>query len=810
MNTSHSGTRLRQAPSAHLINAPGLILCATALLLSLLTSSSDAASSEKTINLREAVVVTRPGDLSRAEQSAATVLIEEVEKRTGVRLHSSTFWPAGKVVIAITSQSNVPGWGRQVPQRTGQGLPEMQAEGYRICVENSKTVWVIGADARGALFGVGQLLRRLDWAHSKLTLPSSLDLATAPVYPIRGHQLGYRATANSYDAWDVAQFDQYIRELTFFGANSIEGIPLHDSKPSPVMKLPRREMNQAISGICERYGLDYWAWIPADFNLTNATKRVEMLDRCEQFFKDSKVFTGFFFPGGDPGDNPPELVLPFLEDVWKRLHPVHPAARIWLSLQSFKTNQAEFVCRYVEEKRPEWLAGLVVGPSSPSATSTRQRLPAPYKLRLYPDLTHNKLSQFEVPDWDQAYALTLGREAVNPRAAEFAAIHNRFAPLSDGFLSYSDGVHDDVNKTIWSAMSWDPRTPVRDVLVDYARVFFQPALSQEAGDGILALEDNWHGPLVDNGAVEATLLMWQQLEHQAPRLEGNWRWQMCLLRANYDAYVRRRLLYETKLERQANLILAEAGQLGADKAIGEALAVLNREVDHPVAPDLRHRIEALCEMLFHSIGLQTSVPKYYASGYERGAVLDFVDRPLNNRWWLEDEFAKVQKLGSEPEKCRRLEALAAWENPGPGSFYDNVGNASKAPHVFGTEMRPSEQEDPREPQPTYWWWDDGKSRARLSWQITMWPRKMVYEGLDPKAAYVVRSTGYGQALLRINGQRVEPTLDGNKMGEFKEYPVPANCVKDCRLVLAWEPPPGSADLPWRQQPRLSEVWLLKK
>jgi hypothetical protein len=789
---------------------PGFALCAAAALLGLLPSSSYAASSEQAINLHEAVLVTRLGDVPRAEQSAATVLIEEVEKRTGIRLHQSTSWPAGKVVIAITSQPNVPGWGRSVPQRTGPGLPETRPEGYRIWAEDSKTIWVLGADARGTLFGVGRLLRRLDWTRGKLTLASTLDIATAPAYPIRGHQLGYRATANSYDAWDVAQFDQYIRELTLFGVNSIEGIPLHDGKPSPVMKVPRRQMNQAISEICDRYGLDYWAWIPADFNLTNATRRAEMLDRCEQFFKDSKVFTGFFFPGGDPGDNPPELVLPFLEDVWKRLQPVHPTARIWLSLQSFKTNQAEFVYRYVEEKRPEWLGGLVVGPSSPPAASTRRLLPAPYKLRLYPDLTHNKLSQFEVPDWDQAYALTLGREAVNPRPAEFALICNRFAPLSDGFISYSDGVHDDVNKTIWSALSWDPASRVRDVLVDYARVFFQPALAQKAADGILALEDNWHGPLVDNGAVEATLLMWQQLEHRAPRLEQNWRWQMCLLRANYDAYVRRRLLYETDLERRANLILAEAGKRGADQAMSDALAVLNRAVDHPVARDLRRRIVDVCELLYHSIGLQTSVAKYHASGEERGAVLDFVDYPLNNRWWLADQFAQVRSLGSEPEKCCRLEALAAWENPGLGSFYDNVGNASKAPHVFGTELRPSGQEDPREPQPTYWWWDDGNSRARLSWQITMWPRKMVYEGFDPNASYLVRSTGSGPALLRINGRHIEPTLDGNKMGEFKEFPVPADCVQDRRLILEWEPPPGTADLPWRQQPRLSEVWLLKK
>src|SRR5262249_35573875 len=160
-----------------------------------------------------------------------------------------------------------------------------------------------------------------------------------------------------------------------------------------------------------------------------------------------------------------------------------------------------------------------------------QRLAKKYKLRLYPDLTHNKICQYEVPEWDQAYALTLGREAINPRPAEFAAIHNRVAPYSDGFISYSDGIHDDVNKTIWSAMSWNPDAVVRDVLVNYARAYFNPAIAEDAADAILALERNWRGPLVHNGAVESTLLRWQELERKAPQLAGNWRWQMCLLRA---------------------------------------------------------------------------------------------------------------------------------------------------------------------------------------------------------------------------------------------------------------------------------------
>ena len=227
---------------------------------------------------------------------------------------------------------------------------------------------------RGVLFGVGHLLRKLNWSKGRLSLSAPLDVATSPAYPIRGHQLGYRPQANSYDAWDVAQFEHYIRELTFFGVNSIEAIPFHDDRQSPVMKISRREMNRALSEICYRYGLDYWAWIPADFDLKDTSKRAAMLARIEEFFRDSKEFTGFFFPGGDPGSNPPELVLAFLEDVAKRMTPIHPKARIWLSLQGFHGPQVDTVFEYIEKNRPAWLGGLVAGPSSPPIQATRVRL----------------------------------------------------------------------------------------------------------------------------------------------------------------------------------------------------------------------------------------------------------------------------------------------------------------------------------------------------------------------------------------------------------------------------------------------------
>ncbi|MCC7154635.1 MAG: hypothetical protein IT161_08675 [Bryobacterales bacterium] len=737
------------------------------------------------LDLSRAVVAVRSGaDVSAAEKTAAVVLVEEVQKRTGIRLPVVTGPPPADRAAIVFEKSGA-----------------VQAEGFRIATEGA-VIRIGSADGRGALYGAGHLLRQLDWEPGRLALASPVNVATAPYSRIRGHQLGYRSTANSWDAWTVAQFEQYIRELALFGINSVENIPFQDERPDPLMKVPRREMNRAMAEICMRYGLDYWVWTPADVDLSNTAKRSALLKKFDELFKDLPTLTGVFVPGGDPGDNPPELVLPLLEDIARRLAPVHPKARVWLSLQGFDGEKAEQVYRYLDRQTPAWFGGIVAGPSSPPIPETRRRLPRNVGLRLYPDLTHNKISQYEVPNWDQAYALTLGREAVNPRPYEYAAIHNRYAAMSDGFLSYSDGVHDDVNKNIWSALAWDPSRDVRDILIEYCRVFFGPAVAEQAADGLLALERNWRGPLIANGAVEAALGMWAALEQRSPRLAGNWRWQMCLLRANYDAYVRRRLIQDSKLEEEANAILAGAGTRGAASAMLAASQVLNRAVEQPAGAALRSRIVELCEQLFQSIGLQTSVPKYHASGAERGAVLDFIDNPLNNRWWLEDEFAKVKSMGSEEAKVRRLREIARWENPGPGSFYDDIGNESKSPHVVRGAGEDSD--------PLFWWWDQGKSRARLSWQVTLWPKEVVYEGLDSGASYAVRTTGYGQALLRIDGERITPAVDGKEMAEYKEFIVPAKHLGDGKLVLTWDRATGEESLNWRRRSRLAEVWLLKR
>ena len=754
----------------------------------------------QTIDLSKAEILASPDIKSPVRETAIRVLQEEVEKRTSLKLSPATGNGKPPLIILVkTNDDKISGIA--VPKRSGELLPESQAEGFRIAIDQNgrDILWLIAADERGVMFAIGQFLRTAELSLKKISFSSINEIATSPAYPIRGHQLGYRNTANSWDAWTISQYEQYIRELALFGSNCIENIPFQDGPLGPNMTIPREEMNTSMSEICNNYGLDYWVWTPADVDLSDSIRFSDEVKKHAGFYKQCPRLDGVFFPGGDPGDNHPKYVMPFLKAVAEELKTYHPDAGLWISLQGFSEEEVDYFYEYLEKNNPDWLTGVVSGPSSPDIASTRFRLPIKYKHRHYPDLTHTIRCQYPTENWDQAFALTEGREVCNPQPFYYAKIHNRFAPFTDGFLSYSDGVHDDVNKVIWSQMAWNPERDIRQVMVEYSRFFFGSSLADAGADGILALERNWVGPVGENGGIETTFAFWQNLESKHPELSKNWRWQQLVMRSYYDTYTKRRKLYEQNLEKDANSVLSWAEITGSEKAMQEALKIVNIADSEKVSPELRQKVVDYCEALYQSIGMQTSVKKYNASGAERGAILDFLDYPLNNRWWLADEFEKISKMKSENEKLNRLEIIRTWDNPGPGSYYDNISDISKGPRV---KTRTDDATDVA-------WWDNGLSRKRLSTQLFQNFPKLEYPDLNPDGRYLIRIAGYGDALLRVDGERLEPVLYNKGLEEFKEFLVPQKYVSDGRIEVSFDQPEES-HLNWRQQSKICDIWLLKR
>ena len=50
--------------------------------------------------------------------------------------------------------------------------------------------------------------------------------------------------------------------------------------------------------------------------------------------------------------------------------------------------------------------------------------------------------------------MTEGREVINPRPRRVGSLPG-LARQAIGFISYSEGCNDDVNKIVWSGMGWD-------------------------------------------------------------------------------------------------------------------------------------------------------------------------------------------------------------------------------------------------------------------------------------------------------------------------------------------------------------------
>ena len=754
----------------------------------------------KTLDLSQANIVISAQIKSPIQETAANILVEEIKNRTELQLGLNNNWDS-KTTIALALANENELFGTKVPTRDGENNPELKKEGYRIYHEHQgdkNTLWVIGADTRGILYGIGKLLRTAKMSKDQITHSPNIDFSEAPEYPLRGHQFGYRNTANSWDSWTVEQFDQHFREQVLFGANSFENIPFQEANSSPHFKVDPQVMEVELSKICEKYDADYWVWTPAPHDLTVKNAHEDGLAEQEAFYAKCPRLDGVFVPGGDPGENHPAQLIPYLNDLSEILHKYHPNAGIWVSLQGFNKEKVEYFFNYLKSDSPDWLKGVVYGPSSPPIDLEREMLPKKYLHRFYPDITHTVRCQYPVDNWDQAYGLTLGREPINPQPLMYTQLFRRDTKYTDGFITYSDGSHDDVNKVLWSQLGWDSKKNPKDIIYEYTQFFFGPEVAEEAAQGIFDLEKNWDGPILENNSIKETLALWKGLEENNPDLANNWRWQQLIMRAYYDAYIQDRLAYEKRLEDEAYEILAKANTIGADKAMNDALKHINKADTELVSQDLKEKVFEYGEKLFQSIGAQTSVEKYQARSAERGAILDFIDYPLNNRWWLEDEFNKIGKLKSEAEKLARLEFIKNYESPGEGSFYDNISSAD-AKHVT------SKTDDAID----FLWENDGLSRKRLSTQLFQFTPTLEYNDLDPDSNYLIRVSGYGEALLRANGERLKPTKYEKGFEEFKEFPLPKNLIKDGKLNISFDKP-DEEHLNWRKQSRVTDVWLIKQ
>lgn len=777
------------------------------------------------------------------EQRVAEILREEISLRAGVAPDTAQEVPEGGSFILIRLDARLSAEHPALYARL-DGQPRQGPEGFRLSVTRAQDVLqiiVAGTDDRGCLYGMAKILRKAAIKAGQLVPTEALqDCCEAPRHPLRGHQLAYRDKQNTLPTWTIDRFDRYIRDRALFGANAIEIVPprTDDNLYSAHFKQGPMEMMVSLSRLIHSYGLAVWIWYPfmcKDY--ADPARYAQDMREREQVLSALPHVDGVLFPAGDPGNIEVDQLFPAAADTAAILHRYHPQARIWLSPQVYFHEDTGWYDAFYARVRqePDWLYGICYGPwIQQTIDEMAAMLPEVYRgrIRHYPDITHNANAQYELPDWDPAFALTLGRESYNVRPRAMRHIHSMTAPYTIGSLTYSEGIHDDVNQMLWSDLDFNPDRPLEDSLRDYARLFIDPDLADDLCDVLMLLERNWEGKACENEGIDALYHRFMALSDRASAsVHENFRFQMIELRVLSDYEARHRRIHDLALERAAEEALRAAPASGSVEAIREARRTLRLSFDEPPVPEVRRRMQRLADSLRASCGIRLTTWRHGAQSTIRGAYLDTLDTPLNDYAWYMQHLSRIAALDSEPARLSAIAQLVGRTDPGEGGFYDWLGDVDSFHRRVVLDK--TWAEDPGFLHTPMLWNDPYGLQVRMrrdrGWAgevpITLrWvfrarviydtPLKVRYDGLDPAARYRLR-VSYPDLLspihpkcykahLHAGAVLIHDQVDFDGDNPVREYALPPDAYRDGSLLLTWRMVGTLFPL------SVAEIWIVKE
>lgn len=495
---------------------------------------------------------------------------------------------------------------------------------------------------RGFIYAYSMILRKAEFKNSTIILPNNLNCCIEPDMKIRGHQLGYSDTSNTYDAWDKAMFKRYIRDMMFFGLNTVEAVFYPDEKVGPLMRYSQKEVIEFLSDIAVELDIDFYIWQP----VFNKQSNKEIISIIKNTYINLPKLNTLFIPGGDPGDMQAEAFTDRCVLIKQTLKSFNVDAEVWISAQA-PHEYPDWGERLAEKlKSVNDIDGVIYGPNHAlPLDELRRALPERYRLRFYPDITHNVRCEYPVHfdknDWAYEWASTMGRESINPRPLELRKLHKLTKGYFCGSVSYSEGINDDINKMIFSELDFNCNADIAETLCDYSRAFFYGMPYDVVCSGILGLEKNWITSAKNNPYIENTYLLWENLKKEFPEFLGNYRFVLCLFRATADYYVKARVEEENNIidNFRYNLYLNNN-----EKAKEILFSSLKDET-----ANIRTVLYEYAENLFKNSGMQLDTTHFFGKSWERGCTIDTIDKSITDLEWIRNCYLKAEKLDNTQE-----------------------------------------------------------------------------------------------------------------------------------------------------------------
>ncbi len=216
--------------------------------------------------------------ITQTERKAATFFSEEWEKRTNVKPQSANHPDDADIVFSENEQ--------------------IENKDTYIIKETEKGLSISAKTVRGLIFGYSLFLRKTTFKNNEIRLIENISGIHTPHKIIRGHQIGYRSTPNTYDAWDYAAYERYQLDMMAFGANTIEHNGSRGSGEfrNKLMKYEQEEFLAEASRIADSMDMNVSLWQANEDDeteenaLDSRNKLYALMTRLDYLFK----------PGGDP------------------------------------------------------------------------------------------------------------------------------------------------------------------------------------------------------------------------------------------------------------------------------------------------------------------------------------------------------------------------------------------------------------------------------------------------------------------------------------------------------------------------------
>lgn len=440
-------------------------------------------------------------------------------------------------------------------------------EGFEIAEGSDKEIQITGNDERGLLYGVGQLLHTSQYGSDGFT-PSSWRGRSVPQGTFRCIYFASHFN-NIYEIGPQAEITRYIEDLSLWGYNALMyGFALFqfDSLDDPqaqqslaqIKQLMRTARSLGMKTVCGlvpnggyastpealrrtpvldtlgrrgQHGVNICSSIPEGHELL-----MQLWDVLIDEFGEAGLDYLLFWPYDEGGCGCKQCApwgsngyLKISRDITLLARSKNPQIQTVLSTWCFDTppeGEWEGLAQALDAGN-DWLDAIMADAHEDFPRYPLER-GVPGNLPLY---NFPEISMWGMSPW--------GGYGANPLPGRFQRLWDQVKDKVSGGAPYSEGIFEDINKTIISRFYWDRNHPAQQTVREYIAYEYSPQVVDDVAEAIQLMEaihsSGWKADADNKQKAEREWDLIQATDKRLPeRVRTSWRWRILYIRARLD------------------------------------------------------------------------------------------------------------------------------------------------------------------------------------------------------------------------------------------------------------------------------------